>query len=236
VRLGRSTRDLLLTVGGALFSLLGLALYLVKRDPIGLATLAFFGGCAAVGIWSLWRGRLLARHAASPVELPDGARLQRSRFDGWAAGCAIIGAVIALTASGIGLPMVIIGAAMAALGVVLLLLLATGVLARPSLRIEREGLRFTGRRYSFLLEWENVASLTPGELHGHDLLLVGVRDLQRLTATVRPASEAGRLAEHVRSNLAWSEAELVVMAGAYGTDVAVLTRAMKRHLRVGDSS
>jgi hypothetical protein len=56
-----------------------------------------------------------------------------------------------------------------------------------------------------------------------------VRDLARLAATVTPPAQAPRLMKTVASTRGWYGADVVLMPVQFGTDVAVLARAMARY-------
>ena len=222
-----------LTVCTAL-ALLGLWLALARRERAGFAVAALFGGGAVVVAYGLLHRRRLREHAAADhVSVPGYLPLRRRRASllAWTGGLAAVGIVMALTGSTAGSVLVWFGAALAVLGLGLSLLIALGVLPEPFLQFEVSGLRFGQRGYSFLLEWDNVADMAPAELHGHDLLLLTVRDVGRLCATLEPPSTTpDRVLKLLQSNQQWFGADMAVMAAQYGTDIALLAHAIRRYV------
>jgi len=225
-------RDWYLVLAGTVFTAGGVFLGVVKHERKGWGAAVFFGACLAVGVWSLLRKRRIRAHyAAHDVQVRGGVPIQAPRRTGlvWTGGTAALG--IALWVLGLGDQWVIeaIAIGLAVLGTGLFLLVALGVTPRPALIFEPAGLRWVARRRSYLLEWDNVAKVWPGELHGHDLLLIDVANLERLFRTASP-EYARRLPKLVGSCRGWYGADLVIMPGSFGLDVALLARLMRRYV------
>jgi hypothetical protein len=234
VRFGPGIEDWLLLVVSATFTVGGLAIALGKGDRAGFAAAAFFGGCTLVAIWSIvHKLRVRSNARATSVEVCGGVPLEARRAHKLttSVGVAIVGAVMAWFGAKIGTVIVVIGAGMALLGVALTVLLALNLLPRVFLQFEPEGLRFGQGSYTFLLEWNNIAMVAPGDLHGNDVVLIHVRDLRRLGATVDGAANGGRrLARLLRWNRKLFEADVALMPMLFGLDMALVAHALKRYI------
>ncbi len=232
MRFRSSLRDWYLVFAGGVLTASGVFLGLVKHERKGWGAAVFFGACLAVGVWSILRKRRIRAHyAALDVQVRGGVPIQTPRRTGlvWTGGTAALG--IALWVLGLGEHWVInaISVVLAVLGTALFLLIALGVTPRPALVFEPDGLRWVARRRSYLVEWDNLARVWPGELHGHDLLLIDVAALDRLFRTASPEYARG-LPKLVGSCRGWYGADLVIMPGGFGLDVALLARLMRRYV------
>jgi hypothetical protein len=203
----------------------------LKRDATLLGPAGFFAACLAVGVWSVRRDRQLRAHArALAIEIPEHVPLRRRR--GEMVGLGVVLIVAGVSTFGIpghGPLPVILGILIVASGLLVLGVLVLGKLKWPFIQFEPNGLRMALRHYEYLIEWSNLARAAPGELAGHDLMLLDVRDVNRLLATVSPASAAPRLAKSIGTTRGWYGADVVLMAVQFGTDIAVLAKAMSRY-------
>ena len=233
MRLGPSFQDWLFASFTALLALCGLLIAWVEGERAGFAVFNFFGACTAVGVWVILRKRRIRIHAAvKDVKMPGFTplRARRSSRVAWTARIAAVGFGMWATGSAFGTVVVAIGAGLAVLGTLLSIGIVLDVLPGPYLQFEPAGLRMGQRRYSFLIEWENMARVAPVEMHSHDHLLVEVHDIDRLHATLHPGPVASdRLAKLIRSNRTWFGADVAIMTMQYGTDVALLGRAVARY-------
>ena len=232
MRLRSSLRDWFLIFASGLFVAGGVFLGVVRHERRGWGAAVLFGAGLAVGVWSILRKRRIRAHyAALDVQVRGGVPIQAARRTGlvWTGGVAVLG--IALWVLGLGDHWVMkaISVALAVLGAAFFLLVALGVTPRPALIFEPGGLRWVAGRRSYLLEWDNVARVWPGELHGHDLLLIDVANLERLLRTASP-EYARRLPKLVGSCRGWYGADLVIMPMGFGLDVALLARLMRRYV------
>lgn len=234
MRLGSSIQDWVFGLVCTGFALTGLVLALAEGQRAGFAVFAFFGSGTAIWVWMLVRKRQIRAHAAAKDVRVRGyvpLRARRSSVLAWTGGLAAVGLAMAVTGSTIGVVFVWIGAGMAIVGTVLSVLLALGVFPQPFLQFEPTGLRLGQHRYSFLVEWDNLSDIAPGNVHGHDLLLLKVRDVDHLGATLQPPSTGHeRLAKLIRSNRQWFDADVAIMTMQYGTDMALLAHAIKRYV------
>lgn len=232
MRFRSSLRDWNLVLVGAVFTGAGILLGVVKHDRKGWAAAVFFGACLAVGIWGLLRRRRIRAHyAAADVQVRGGVPLQAPRRTGlvWTGAIAVLGMALYLLGwSDHGVLMAVSGT-LAVLGTALFLLIALGITPRPALIFETQGLRWQARRRTYLLEWDNLARVWPGEIHGHDLLLIDVANLDRLFATASP-EYAHRLPKLVGFCRGWYGADIAFMPGSFGLDVALLARLMRRYV------
>lgn len=237
MRLGPSIWDWLFGVVSVILALCALVV-LLGGERIGIAVFVLFSGCTATAASTIVRKRRIrARASMPPVPVRGFApfRAQRSHLMIWTAGVGVVGITIWATGSAGGTVFVWAGAGLAILGAVLSVLLALGVSAHGYLQFEPAGLRLGQERYSFLLEWDNVVDLSPGEYHGNDVLRINVRDLDRLRATLEPISNDARLAKAIRSSRQWFEADITLIAMHYGTDIGVLAPAITRYMTDPDA-
>jgi hypothetical protein len=232
----RAAKNWFMVLVGGLFAAFGLFQAIGAGKRVGFALFAFFGACALVGVRGIRRERAIRAHGrALAVEIPEYVPLQHNATDAlvFMVGAVVVGTVVALTGGEMGTLMQVLGVVIAAGGAGVLVTFAVltrmGKLKKIFLQFEPTGLRIGLRRYQYVAEWANLALVAPGEMGGHDLLLIAVRDLARLAATVTPASEAPRLMKAVASTRGWYGADVVLMPVQFGTDVAVLARAMARY-------
>ncbi len=232
----RAAKNWFMVIVGVLFAAFGLYQAIGAGKRAGFTPFAFFGACALVGVRGIRRERSIRAHGrALAVEIPEYVPLQHNATDGlvFMIGAIVVGTVVALTGGEMGTLLQVLGVVIAAGGAAALLTFAIlthqGKLKQVFLQFEPTGLRIGQRRYQCVAEWGNLAHVAPGEVGGHDLLLIVVRDLARLAATVTPPGEAPRLLKAAASNRGWYGADLVLMPVQFGTDVAVLARAMARY-------
>jgi hypothetical protein len=232
-RLGPAIKDWLFALVCTGFALTGLLLAVKKGERAGIGVFVFFGSGTAIWIWMFLRRRQLKRHAAAKEIRVRGfvpIRGRRSSALAWLGGVVAVGVAMATTGSSISILLVMMGAGLAIFGIVFSVLLGLGVFPRPFLQFEPAGLRLGQYRYSFLVAWDNLANVLPGTLHGHDLLLIQVREVDRLFATLQPPSTKPEcLSRLIRANRRWYDADIAIMTMQYGTDTAVLAHAMKRY-------
>jgi hypothetical protein len=232
----RAAKNWFMVIVGGLFAAFGLFQAIGMGKRAGFTPLAFFGACALVGVRGIRRERSIRAHGrALAVEIPEYIPLQHNPTDGlvFMIGGIVVGSVVALTGGEMGTLLQVLGGVIAAGSGAALLTFAvlsrSGKLKKVFLQFEPTGLRIGQRRYQCVAEWGNLAHVAPGELGGHDLLLIVVRDLAHLAATVTPPGEAPRLLKAAASNRGWYGADLVLMPVQFGTDVAVLAKAMTRY-------
>jgi hypothetical protein len=232
VRPGSSLLDWLLVVVMLLFTSAGVFIGVVKHERKGWGVAVLFGGFLAVGIWSILRKRRIRAHyAALDVQVRGGVPIQAPRRSPlvWTGGVAVFGLALSVLGPRDEWVLRAIFIGLAVVGTVRFLLVALGVAPRPALIFEPAGLRWVARRRSYLLEWDNIARVRPGEMHGHDLLLIDVASPERLLRTASP-EYAKRLPKALGFNRSWYGADLAIMPMAYGLDVALLARSMRRYV------
>ena len=231
-----AAKNWFMVIVGGLFAAFGLGQALRAGERAGFTKFALFGACALVGVRGVRRNRSIRAHArALAIEIPEYVPLQHDPSAGllFMIGAIVVGSVMALTAGDMGTLMQVLGVVIAAGGAAALLTFAVltrqGKLKKIFLQFEPTGLRIGQRRYQYVAEWGNLEQVAPGEMGGHDLLLIVVRDLARLAATVTPPAEAPRLLKAAGSNRGWYGADVVLMPVQFGTDVAALAKAMTRY-------
>jgi hypothetical protein len=232
MRIRSSLRDWYLVLAGTVLTAGGVFVGVAKHDRKGWAAAVFFGACLAVGVWGIVRHRRIRAHyAAADVQVRGGVPIQAPRRTGlvWTGAMAVLGVALWVLGMGDHWVATAIAIGLAVLGTAFFLLIALGITPRPGLIFEPDGLRWVAGRRSYLLEWDNLARVWPGEMHGHDLLLINVADLERLFRTASP-EYARRLSKQVGFCRGWYGADMVLMPGSFGLDVALLGRLMRRYV------
>src|SRR5688572_13347700 len=169
MRLGPSSQDCLFAAITAFLALCGLLIALVEGERAGYTVFSFFGACTAVWVWVILRKQRIQVHAAlEEVKMPGFTplRARRSTRLAWTVRVAAVGFGMWATGAAFGMAVVAIGAGLAVVGTLLSVLIVLDVLPQPFLQFEPAGLRLGQRRYSFLVEWENMSEVSPGEMHG----------------------------------------------------------------------
>lgn len=223
------------TVGDVAVAAIGLvfcvgALIVFSSDwRSGLTSLAFFGFVFLVAGDVLWRklreGRFKARHVSVVGQVNFRAR--STRMIVLSAGMVVAGGIVALVDSHAPLLYRALAGFVALVGACMLVALLAGLGGRQSLRFEPAGVVFGERRYSFLLRWDDMASLAAGEFSSNPVLRIGLAEGARID--VEPSSARASFDRLRSKNRAWMGADLVIMPLLYGFDTHLLLAALMRY-------
>lgn len=234
--MGPQLRDWALLVISLVFVAAGLVIVAARpQEAIGWTSVLFFGGCAAVAVWSLRAKLRAAQQAEDPTLLARfdaGAELRPDlrRLRAISGGLALFGGVVALVGRGLGPGFVLASLGLGLLGAGALAASLLGLTGRASLRCAPEGLWIGARAYRYRVAWDNVRGLDLGEVHSQPLLRIWVRDFEALLASCSPATERARLARA----LGWSRGlvgcDVSLAPRAFGVDEVVLLRALERYV------
>lgn len=231
-------RDVLLLVGSAVFTALGLLMLLHGDDPrTAVAVTVFFGGCTAVAAWLVNEKTRLdtGLRTEGEVGVLGSTRIPvdptRPRIG--AVGLFVGGSILAWAGQGLGGLFVLCALVMAVTGALLGVALVTGRTGGEWIAFEPEGLRFGNPRYSYLVAWDNLAAVQLAELSGNPLLALHVRSVDHLLATVQGepvAQHRARLAKAVQSSLQWQGVPLVLWPSRFGLETGHTLRAVERYV------
>lgn len=194
--MGPQLRDWALLVISLVFVAAGLVIVAARpQEAIGWTSVLFFGGCAAVAVWSLRAKRRAAQQAEDPTLLARfdaGAELRPDlrRLRAISGGLALFGGVVALVGRGLGSGFVLASLGLGLLGAGALAASLLGLTGRASLRCAPEGLWIGARAYRYRVAWDNVGGLDLGEVHSQPLLRIWVRDFEACSPPARPRPSA----------------------------------------------
>ena len=194
---GPSTRDIFTLVASVFFTALGIFVVVMTGKPVGYGCLAFFGGCTVFHGWML-RAKLQADRSRlfERVEAIGSVPIcaNPSHYVALALWLCVSGTSMALSITRAGMTVTWISWAVAAVGLFMLAWLFSGRLVMPFVQFEPEGLRFGRKQYSFLLEWDNIATVKPAEAAHQQALFVGLQSRDRLLETAavhKPLPDGG---------------------------------------------
>lgn len=212
-------------LGSAAFTVAGLALVVLGDEPgKGIAAVAFFGLCTAVGAVIVRQRLRMAASAAAPgpFDAPPGP-IREARLPLAAAGGALAG-VGALLASidGFDWPWTAASAAMALGGLGFLVALAVGRVGDRWLRFERDGLRVADRLGSVLLPWDDVAGCQLWSVQSNVFVSVSLHDPARTVASAPSPAVAARFVQ---------AGAVRVSAARFGWDAVAFARCVEGYAR-----
>lgn len=226
---GPGARDYVLLAIGVAFVACGL--FLLPRKPdTAIPCLAFSGACTVFAVGNVVRKRRAARLRPLSVEIVGGTPIRplKSRVAGLSALLLGLGSILlAYWRSGPVLVLVCL-VVMIVVGLLLAAGLATGRLPVGFLMFDPEGLTIGQRRDTFMVPWDAIGGLAPGELHDNPVLLLRVADLASIR--VDPPDARARVVARLSSNVAWIGAHVMVMTSHYGIELPLLVSAIERYV------
>ncbi|SVC97922.1 uncharacterized protein METZ01_LOCUS350776, partial [marine metagenome] len=237
VRLGPTLRDWFVIVSGALFTVACIFMIAKTNELRGYAFTAFFGGGTAFYGWAVW-GKIQAQRAQSfdDVRAIGSVRLQANpRFHiVMALWLCVTGPLLALAAIERSNPVMTWGGwIVGGFGVFLLIWHASGRSAQPFLQFEPEGLRIGQRKYSFLLAWDNIATVTTGMRLEHPALFFTVHNRAQLLATsvihIPRKDGTSPIVELLEANRLYYERDIVIIPFQYGTNITLLAKSIQTY-------
>lgn len=210
------------------FGFVALGLWVMPSKPEAFGVIAFFGACAAVGVWNVARKLRAAKLRPLSVEVVGGTPLRPSRLRLGLLGGGILGVGLALlTVPSVPVVVLVCVAVMILAGGFVLLAVLLGKLPVGFLQFDEEGLTVGQRNATFAIGWDNVAAVWPGEVHDNATLFLNVRDLEALV--VRPPEAKQQVIQSLLSSQAWVHAHVMVMTEMYGLDLPLLVAAIERY-------
>ena len=221
-----SFQDWALAVIGGLFTLAALAI--IQRDfKTGIVTLGFFGLCFAHAVSVILRKRRARRQVAMTASVAGGVPIRQSRLRMGLLGAALLGlgalhAAFTTSAVQIG-----IGWFLVAVGVLMLIGLASGRIYTAYLQFDPEGLTFGDRHGKAVVPWAAVTGLGRADMSNNPVVLVSV-DVQAIE--ILPASRQARLFKQIGRTRGTFGADFALMSTVYGIDAPVLLAALERYV------
>lgn len=226
-----SFQDWALAVIGGLFTLA--ALVIIRKDfKTGIVTLAFFGLCFAHAVSVILRKRRARRQVAMTASVAGGVPIRQSRLRMGLLGSALLGlgglhAAFTTHAVQIG-----IGWFLVAVGAVMLVGLASGLVCTAYVQFDPAGLTFGDRRGKAWVPWDAVTGLARTEMSSNPVVLVSV-DVQAIQ--ILPATQQQRLLKQMGRTRGTFGADFALMSTVYGIDAPVLLAALQRYVTEPES-
>lgn len=237
MQIGPTTRDWLLFIGSALFTAAGLLIIALTGKPSGYATAGFFGGCTALHGWMLFVKIGAEKETAIQSADNSGPKRLQSRpvqFVGLALGLCVLGIVLGMTGSETSETIGWVSWSIAAVGVSMLAWFLSGRIVTPFIEFEARGIRFVQKDYSFIVTWENIASVKPAKAVNHPALFLKVQNLEALlqsgTYNKRHNKESNPLKDMLDGNQSYYSTDLVILPFQYGTNIIALSNTLKMYI------
>lgn len=194
-----------------------------------LTALAFFGGGLWLSLATVVRKMRERRFTARQVAIAANVNIPAAgeQLYAIAIGLIVVGGIIWFVDP--KTPWLIrgIGAFMAIVGLVLVLLRVSGLYRRAYLRFDADGIVFGQARLRFRVAWNNIAELGAGEYASNPVVFVQVVDVDAID--VDPVGARPKLARQIANNRALMGADLIIMPGTYGLDAPPLLAALLRY-------
>lgn len=223
-RHGSMLEDWTLLAVGLLFCAASVFTFLQSDWRMGVVMLAFFGGAVALNVATIRRKLRTRRFHALRVGVEGGRNIpaDRAHVLSISIGVLAVGSIIFFVGTTAPLFIRGIGAFMALMGAVLLVLWTSGFL-RQFLRFEPEGLVFGRRRYEYRVPWDNIAGVRTVEIADTTLLFLQVAKIPAIAVT--PPGARLKVYRHVRRN------GFCIAPATFGMDVPPLLAALTRYIR-----
>lgn len=215
---------------GALFVVVSL-LMLPSAPRVAIPNTAFFGACFVVFAANVLRKRRFAAMRLREVEIAGETPIRPSR-----AYVAVLGGglffvgVVLLVFEWPAAPLVVRLSilAIAAAGAALLALLAAGRLPAGYLQFDPAGLTVGQRGFTMHLPWDQIGTVTAGEMHHNPVLLLSMASVEAVV--VEPAAERPRALRQIARSAQWTGAHVVVMTAQYRIDLPLLVALVERYV------
>jgi len=220
-----SFQDWALAVIGGLFTLGGLVI--IGRDfKTGIVTLAFFGLCFAHAVSVILRKRRARRQVAVTASVAGGVPIRQSRLRMALLGGALLvlgGLHAAFTPNAVQMGL---GWLLVAVGGVMLIGLASGLLYTAYFQFDPDGLSFGDRHGKAVVPWSAITGLARADMSNNPVVLVSV-DADAIE--VVPDTHRLRLFKQMGRTRGTLGADFAIMGTVYGIDAPVLLAALQRY-------
>jgi hypothetical protein len=226
-RFGPSLEDWATLLISGIFCIAGVVLLRDATDwRDGVVTLAFFGACALVIGTIVVRKRRRRKFRALRVSI-EGSRnivVSDAALMSLAAGMLTVGGIMFFVGAHYPVLFRAIGAFIALVGGVLVVLRASGLFRSQFLRFEPRGLVVGQQSFEFLLPWDNVRAIASFEVHDNPFVRMAVHDLNDIE--VRPLRARRKAQRYLSRN-----GGVLIMPWMFGLEEAPLLAALERYVR-----
>ena len=225
-------RDWALLTTNILFVMMGVFLLFKRQYQIAVPSLAVFGSALAITIALIWRKYRFRRTAPLKVQIVGGVPIYPSRNRTLILGVwiAALGTISIVFGSSFDLLFQMAAGVIAIAGYAILLGVATGYLPRAGyLQFDPAGLTIGNRRWSYLIQWDNIAGLAPVMID--DVPTLYVRLHRPDLIEVMPPEQAEKVRKSLLRRGAGDGPNLTLNPTPYGMDLPLLLQALDRYIR-----
>ncbi|OWT75427.1 MULTISPECIES: hypothetical protein [unclassified Achromobacter] len=209
------------------FVLIGLIILPSNRN-VGITTLAFFGACAVVAVAQLRRKLRHGRMNIVSVDVVEGFRLERSKrkIAVLGAGLAALGVVLLVFSPDAPLYVGVCYWVIAVAGALVLAMLVSGRLPAQALEFQSEGLIFENGKWSVLLPWNQITEVAAGEMQSNPALLMSFDFAE--VPRVSPPEMQEKFLKYMAQCQKWAGADFSMLTTHYHVDLPVLVAAINQ--------
>jgi len=221
-------KDWLLALIGLFFILSGV--FIIQKDfNTGITVLVFFGACFAVSVQIIVRKLRLQRQSLVTVTVTGGEpiRPSRKRIALISIGLLAMGSIMAVFQPDNNRILFGISLLIALTGVVLLVGLCSGLIARSYIQFDPKGLTFGYLRGKVTIPWPAITHASRGEIHNNQAVFLSVATKN---IRVEPPSYQPKVHKQMASSQRWIGADFIILCSTYAIDAPVLLAAIERYM------
>ena len=222
-------RDWVLLLGHFAVALCGL-LVLPFRPGVGIVAIAWGGSCAFLFAFIIVKKAFFNRSALLRVKIVGGVPIKPSRVFLLVAAVWLIalGGVLIILGWSFGPVFIGASAAVAAIGCYIVIGLSVGWLPNRYLQFDPVGVTFGYLRWSYTVQWDNIAGIAASTLNSNPVVLIYVREPH--IVNVYPLARKLEVFKHFNRNCLSAGAPVVLSPVPYGMDIRLLMTALQRYV------
>jgi len=222
-------KDWLLLAIGVAFVVMGL-LSLPHKPNVGIVTIAFFGSCAVAAGHTVLRKRADSRADLRWAGLVGGVPIRPSRTGVWLLSLwlTILGAILVIFATSYPTTLRAIAWLILLIGAGMSFACARGWIPAGHLQFDPEGITIAGRKRSYLVPWDRIAAVSPGDMYDNPALFVFLNGVDGIRT--EPPEDHEKTLKGFETSEAWAGAPIVVMTGLYKLPLPALVAALERYV------
>ncbi|ALM84820.1 hypothetical protein [Bordetella sp. N] len=207
------------------FTIIGVVILPSNRD-VGITTTAFFGACLAVFVIQLRRKLRYGRMKIISVDVAEGFRVQRKKGRVALLGAALAALGVVLLVFSHDVPMLVRVCywVIAGTGVLVLATVVSGKLPTQALEFQSRGLAFINGKWSVLLPWTQIRAAAAGEISGNPALLMEFEFPE--LPPVSPPEMQSKFEKYVTQCRKWGGVDFYMLTTHYDVDLPVLVAAI----------